>query len=129
MPAPANSLSRQQSVERINVNLPRPLLDDLRRLVPRSRRSEVIARATARELRRLKLAALFQGLTREPLWRSEDHPNLQTAEMIDRLISQLRAAGTYTLPVASSSPARTRSAAGMRARASATRTRRKASRE
>lgn len=74
-------------LERVNVNLPRPLLDDLRRLVPRSRRSEVIARATARELRRLKLAALLEELAREPAWRDQGY-RLGPAEIsvaLDRL--------------------------------------------
>ncbi len=89
-----NATVKATSVERVNVNLPRPLLDDLRRLVPRSRRSEVIARATARELRRLKLAALFEDLAREPLWRAEDHPTLGTAGAIDDAVNRLRAGDT-----------------------------------
>ncbi len=87
---PLNATTKAASVERVNVNLPRPLLDDLRRLVPRSRRSEVIARATARELRRLKLAALFEDLSREPLWRAEDHPALGTGVAIDESVNRLR---------------------------------------
>ncbi len=77
-------------MERVNVNLPRPLLDDLRRLVPRSRRSEVIARATARELRRLQLAFVFEALEKEPAWRDEDYPALATPEAIDEQVRQLR---------------------------------------
>jgi hypothetical protein len=93
MATPINA-TKASGVERVNVNLPRPLLDDLRRLVPRSRRSEVIARATARELRRLKLAALFQDLEREPLWRAEDHPGLAAGAAIDAAVRRLRAQGT-----------------------------------
>src|SRR5919202_989982 len=87
MPAPV--------VERVNVNLPKPLLDDLRRLVPRSRRSEVIARATARELRRLKIAAMFEDLGREPLWQAEDHASLKNGAAIDAFVSDLRTRGTW----------------------------------
>ncbi len=86
-----NATAKAPSVERVNVNLPRPLLDDLRRLVPRSRRSEVIARATARELRRLKLAALFEDLYRAPVWRDEDHPTLATGPAIDQVVVRRRA--------------------------------------
>lgn len=92
------NVTRAPAVERVNVNLPRPILDDLRRLVPRSRRSEVIARATARELRRLKLAALFQDLAREPLWRAEEHPDLATAAAIDATVRRLRAYAAWPLP-------------------------------
>lgn len=98
----SNVAAKPAQIERVNVNLPRPLLDDLRRLVPRSRRSEVIARATARELRRLQLAALFQDLEREPAWKLEDHLNLASGPAIDAAIASLRGG-----PVAPP-PARTR---------------------
>ncbi len=83
------------TVERINVNFPRPVLDDLRRLVPAKRRSEVIARATARELRRLKLASLFEALENKPLWQAQDYPQLSDGPTIDLFITQLRAAGRF----------------------------------
>jgi hypothetical protein len=82
-------------LERINVNFPRPVLEDLRRLVPAKRRSEVIARATARELRRLKLASLFEGLERNPVWITEQYPQLSDGTAIDLFVSQLRASGTF----------------------------------
>ena len=91
----SNSALRAHPVERVNVNLPRPLLDDLRRLVPRSRRSEVIARATAKELRRLKLAAAFQELAREPLWRAEHYPALNSAANIDASVRRMRTRGAW----------------------------------
>lgn len=86
------------SVERINVNFPRPVLDDLRRLVPAKRRSEVIARATARELRRLKLASLFETLQRTPVWQPEYYPQLAEGDAIDRFVAQMRASGVFTSP-------------------------------
>lgn len=95
----SNVAIKPAQIERVNVNLPRPLLDDLRRLVPRSRRSEVIARATARELRRLQLAALFQELANEPAWLSDNHPDMGTGEAIDAEVNRLRTAGTLPLPV------------------------------
>lgn len=84
------------SLERINVNFPRPVLDDLRRLVPAKRRSEVIARATARELRRLKIASLFETLERYPAWQSERYPHLPDGAAIDLCVQELRASGIYT---------------------------------
>src|SRR5215210_1802542 len=84
------------SLERINVNFPRPVLDDLRRLVPPKRRSEVIARATARELRRLQVAALFESLERAPAWQVENYPHLTDGTTIDDFVAQLRASGTFT---------------------------------
>jgi hypothetical protein len=84
-------------VERVNVNLPRPLLDDLRRLVPRSRRSEVIARATARELRRLKLAAGLDAMLRQPAWSDQRYPTLADGESIDAALGRLRGGGPAAL--------------------------------
>lgn len=81
---------RPVSVERINVNFPAPVLEDLRRLVPAKRRSEVIARATARELRRIKLAAQFEQAARHPLWTDENYPTLAAPEMIDVALTALR---------------------------------------
>ena len=83
-----------QSIERINVNFPRPVLEDLRRLVPAKRRSEVIARATARELRRLKLAAQFEQAAENPVWRTEDYPQLADETAIDTTLAELRNGNT-----------------------------------
>lgn len=84
---------RTTSVERINVNFPRPVLEDLRRLVPAKRRSEVIARATARELRRLKLAALFEQMIQNPIWLADTYPQLPDGIAIDTALAQLRTPG------------------------------------
>ena len=82
----------QPTAERVNINLPKLVLEDLRRYVPRSQRSQVIARATAREVRRIKLIAVLDELGREPAWRAADHPELSTATAIDQFFQQ-RAAG------------------------------------
>ena len=84
------------SLERINVNFPRPVLEDLRKLVPAKHRSEVIARATARELRRLKLAAYFESLATNPLWEAAPYPALPDGAAIDKAISEMRASGMFT---------------------------------
>ncbi len=77
--------------ERVNINLPKPLLEDLRRYVPRNQRSQVIAQATARELRRIKLIAALDELKREPAWRATEHPELTTGATIDQHFQQRRA--------------------------------------
>ena len=81
---------RRIIAERVNINLPKPLLEDLRRYVPRSQRSEVIARATARELRRIKLLAALYELEREPAWRTTEHPDFATGVAIDHYFQQRR---------------------------------------
>lgn len=96
------------TLARINVNFPRPVLDDLRRLVPAKRRSEVIARATARELRRLKLASLLESLERNPVWQAENYPTLTDGTAIDLFVSQLRASGTFMSAPIAAPPSPTR---------------------
>jgi 2-hydroxychromene-2-carboxylate isomerase len=81
------------SVERINVNFPSPVLEDLRRLVPAKRRSEVIARATARELRRIKLAVQFEQTARRAVWSDEKYPALGEPNAIDAALTALRLNG------------------------------------
>ena len=90
--------TKSDLLERVNVNLPRPLLDDLRRLVPRSRRSEVIARATARELRRLKLAALLEDSQRDPILTDAEYPPLIDGAAIDAEIGRLRGQSVEPAP-------------------------------
>jgi hypothetical protein len=92
------------SVERINVNFPRPVLDDLRALVPAKRRSEVIARATARELRRLKFAALFEALEQAPMWLGDAYPDLADGPAIDAFVTALRQSGAYVQTGADTPP-------------------------
>ena len=92
------------TIERINVNFPRPVLEDLRRLVPAKRRSEVIARATARELRRLKLAAQFEQSTQNPIWRAEDYPQFENEDAIDANLAALRSGETLAAAPVATSP-------------------------
>ena len=76
-------------LERISVYFPKPLLDDLRKLVPARKRSALIVEATEREVERLKvLAALEQTAG---VWKDEDYPELATDEDIERYIHDLRA--------------------------------------
>lgn len=96
------------SVERINVNFPSPVLEDLRRLVPAKRRSEVIARATARELRRIKLAAQFEQTTRQAVWTAEKYPSLAEPNAIDAVLAALRLNGAPFTTVPAAAPSRKR---------------------
>ena len=75
--------------ERISIYYPKPLLDDLRKLVPARKRSALIAELTEKEVGRLKLlAALEESFG---AWSDEDHPELATNEDIDRYVHDLRA--------------------------------------
>lgn len=91
---------RPASIERINVNFPAPVLEDLRRLVPAKRRSEVIARATARELRRIKLAAQFEQAARHALWTDEKYPALADPDRMDAALTALRSGYPFVREIA-----------------------------
>lgn len=74
--------------ERVNVIFPRELVHELRRLVPRRRRSELIAEATAEKLALLRQ----QEAVREAAgsWKDEDHPEMQTLDDVHRWLDDLR---------------------------------------
>jgi len=73
---------------RINVTFPDSLLQDLKRYVPSRKRSKFIVEATEKELHRMR----FSKALRESAgaWSDEDHPDLMTAEDVDRYIRRLR---------------------------------------
>lgn len=76
-------------LERISIYFPKPVLDDLRRLVPARKRSALIVELTEREVDRLKLlAALEESFG---AWSDADHPELATNDDIDRYVHDLRA--------------------------------------
>ena len=76
-------------LERISIYFPKPLLDDLRKLVPARKRTALIVELTEKEVERLKLlAALEESFG---AWSDEDHPELATNEDIDRYVHDFRA--------------------------------------
>ena len=73
---------------RINVTLPATLLEELDRLVPAGKRSEVIAEATATYLSRLKVLAAIRDT--QGAWKDEDHPELAIPEDVPAWLQALR---------------------------------------
>lgn len=75
--------------ERLNLYLPKGLVEDLRRYVPARERSRFVSEARAQKLRHLKLKAAIEVSAGS--WRDEDHPELATPQDIDRWIEEGRA--------------------------------------
>ena len=75
--------------ERLNLYLPKDVVEDLRRHVPAGHRTRFVSQVLARELRRLKLKAAIEASA--GAWRDEDHPELTTPADIDRWIEKGRA--------------------------------------
>lgn len=75
--------------ERLNLYLPKGLVEDLRRYVPDRERSRFVSEAVAQRLRRLKLKAAIEASA--GAWGDEDHPELATPQDIDRWIEEGRA--------------------------------------
>lgn len=69
-----------------NFLLPKDLLDELKRIVPKREQSKVIAEALKKELKRMKLRQAL--LTSFGAWKDEDHPELQ--EGTETFIRNLR---------------------------------------
>jgi hypothetical protein len=79
-----------ESTRRINVTFPVRLLEDLDRLAPPRKRSQIIVAATASYLRRLKLLTAIKGSA--GVWDDKSHPELATPEDIDRWLREIRSA-------------------------------------
>jgi hypothetical protein len=79
-----------EATRRINVTFPVSLLEELRRYVPRRKRSEFIAEATEKELKRVRLLKVLEDLRRERAWSDEDHHDLMTVEDVNRYVRRLR---------------------------------------
>ena len=75
----------------VRFKLPRSLVKELRRAVPRADRNRVVARAVERELRRLALLSTLTELAHEPAWTATAHPDLKTGNDIDKYVDGLRA--------------------------------------
>jgi len=78
---------RDEGVERLNIRVPRQLADDLKRLVPARKRSQLIVAATADAVARLKQQ---EALRQEKIWSDENHPDLATQEDINRYLRDMR---------------------------------------
>jgi hypothetical protein len=78
--------------ERLNIYLPKDLVDDLRRLVPNRERTQFVIDALTKALRRARMAAALEQSY--GAWRDEDHPELATFEDINNWIDENRRMGT-----------------------------------
>ena len=77
-----------EGVERLNIRMPRELADDLKRLVPARKRSQLVVAATAEAVARLKQQ---EALREDKIWSDESHPDLTSQEDINRYLSEMRA--------------------------------------
>lgn len=77
-----------EGVERLNIRMPRELVDELKRLVPARKRSQLIVAATAEAVARLKQR---EALREQKIWSDENHPDLATQEDINRYLAEIRA--------------------------------------
>ena len=89
----SNKISELTSVysaekERLNIYLPKSLVDELRAQIPARERTKFIRDVLNRELRRIKLRAALKASA--GAWKDEDHPELATGEDIDRWIEEQR---------------------------------------
>ena len=83
--------------ERLNLYLPKDVVEDLRRQVPARERTRFVSQVLARELRRLQLKAAIEASA--GAWRDEDHPELATPADIDRWIEEGRTSLGWDRPL------------------------------
>ena len=77
-----------EETRRINVTFPEQLLDELDKLAPPRKRSQIIVKATAEYVRKLKLLAAIKESS--GAWDDASHPELATPEDIDQWIREIR---------------------------------------
>lgn len=76
--------------KRTNVTFPESVLDMLESVVPARKRNAFIVEATEEALRRERLRQVLDSMRDKPAWSDEDHPDLMTAEDVDRYVRRLR---------------------------------------
>ena len=93
-PKKVNEISAGYKVEkeRLNLYLPKSLVDDLRAYIPERERTQFIVDVLGKELRRRRLLNALEKAY--GAWKLEDHPELATGEDIDRWIAEQRKIGT-----------------------------------
>jgi len=74
--------------ERLNLYLTKPVMDDLRRIIPARERTRFVEEILSRELRRRKLKEALKESA--GAWEDEDHPEMATFEDVNRWIEEGR---------------------------------------
>lgn len=74
--------------ERMNLYITKPVMDELRRLVPPRERTRFVEQVLARELRKRKLKEALEASA--GAWKDEDHPELASFEDVNRWIEEGR---------------------------------------
>jgi len=79
-----------KTTRRINVAFPANMLALLDSIVPPRERNRFIVEATEQSLRRERLGKVLAELRERPAWSDKDHPDLMTAEDVERYVRRLR---------------------------------------
>ena len=74
--------------ERLNIYLPKPLVEELRKRIPARERTQFISDVLAWELYRIRVQEALR--VSAGAWSDESHPELATGEDIDRWIAEGR---------------------------------------
>ena len=86
------------STRRTHIIIPEPLVNEIDRLVGKRGRSEFLAQAAEKELRRLQQIEALQGAARS--WKDKDHPELEDGAA--KWVRQLRKENERRAPKAAS---------------------------
>ena len=75
-------------IQRINISLPKKLVEELSSLVPPGKRSHLIVEATRKELQQMKRLKVLDKTA--GAWKDSGHPDLKTINNICNWVNQLR---------------------------------------
>jgi hypothetical protein len=78
----------RKGTRRMNVTFPADVAENLEKLVPRGERNRFVVEATEKALRRARLMKALEESY--GAWTDESHPELATADDIERFIRGLR---------------------------------------
>ena len=81
-------MKRREATERLNLFLPKALVDELRAWIPARQRTAFITEVLEHALCHLRLVEAIE--TTAGTWRVEDHPDLTSAEAIAQWVREQR---------------------------------------
>jgi len=81
-------MKKREATERLNLFLPKALVDELRARVPPRQRTAFITEVLEHALHRLRLVEAIN--TTAGAWQIEDHPDLTSAEAIAQWVQEQR---------------------------------------
>lgn len=90
-------MATTETRQRLNIAVPKDLIEELRARVPSRHRTAFVVQALARELHRLRLLEAIDATA--GAWRAEDHPELTSPETVAEWVKEQRSQRHWPPPI------------------------------